>query len=556
MLPLLASRQTSASAPASATAMRPLALAVASALAACGALWPLATQAALTENLTTSVVAMSLGNAVTADPPGIASIHFNPAGLARLTGDSESIHNFVASIRTSASFTPGANFDIGGWRDDPLSNTRTGPVRQIMFVPGYGVPGWRLPAVAVPGVGMAWNKAGSPWTFATDSYMSQAMSLDRTTDPNDPGQYQGRQEQIQRLVYLSPSVGYKYSDTLRFGVSVPIAHAAFVVDTNMRFPNELLGVFGQLQKGWCPEDGGNIIDVLGFGVCGGGKEGMVSPFKKAANMRLEMTAPFDPTINLGVLWEPNPRFALGVVYQGGSKTHYTGYYQFDTEPMLRNFVRGMNASLLGPIAGATLGFPSSIPATQKGNMSAIIPFPSHLQVGIKLRPISMVQLNVDASYARWSEWDALRFQFDQSIKLLEVARLYGIPDSGKLVIPRGYKSLVNFAYGLQLFPFDRLALRFGFEPRKTSVPNDKIDLLAPLPNTKLLSAGLNFKVNKNLDISVTGSYMKGRYNVPANTDCNLNCSNFLNIIYNPYAGQNVNGDIHVRYVGFEINKRF
>ena len=124
------------------------------------------------------------------------------------------------------------------------------------------------------------------------------------------------------------------------------------------------------------------------------------------------------------------------------------------------------------------------------------------------------------------------------------------------MIPRGYKSLVNFAYGLQLFPFDRLALRFGFEPRKTSVPNDKIDLLAPLPNTKLLSAGLNFKVNKNLDISVTGSYMKGRYNVPANTDCNLNCSNFLNIIYNPYAGQNVNGDIHVRYVGFEINKRF
>jgi long-subunit fatty acid transport protein len=359
--------------------------------------------AALTENLTTSVVAMAMGNAVTADPPGIASIHFNPAGLARLEGDSESIHNFVASIRTGARFTPGEGFDVGGWRDDPLSNTSTGPVRQIMYVPGYGMPGWRLPAVAVPGVGMAWNKPGSPWTFATDSYMSQAMSLDRTTDPNDPGQYQGRQQQIQRLVYASPSVGYKYSDTLRFGVSVPIAHAAFVVDTNMRFPNELLGVFGQLQKGWCPEDGGNIIDVFGFGVCGGGKDGMVSPFKKAANMRLELTAPFDPTINLGVLWEPSPKFALGAVYQSGSKTHYTGSYVFKAEPMLRNFVRGMNASLLGPIAGAVLGFPSSIPAEQKGNMSAIIPFPAHLQVGVKLKPVKYVQLNVDASYARWSD---------------------------------------------------------------------------------------------------------------------------------------------------------
>jgi hypothetical protein len=33
--------------------------------------------------------------------------------------------------------------------------------------------------------------------------------------------------------------------------------------------------------------------------------------------------------------------------------------------MLRNFVRGMNASLLGPIAGAVLGFPSSIPASRR-----------------------------------------------------------------------------------------------------------------------------------------------------------------------------------------------
>jgi long-subunit fatty acid transport protein len=515
-----------------------------------------AAQAALTENLTTSVVAMAMGNAVTADPPGIASIHFNPAGLARMTGDSESIHNFVASIRTAASFTPGTGFDVGGWRDDPLSNTSTGPVRQVMYVPGYGMPGWRLPAVAVPGIGMSWNKPGSPWTFATEAYMAQAMSLDRTTDPNDPGQYQGRQLQIQRLVYASPAVGYKYSDTLRFGVAVPIAHAAFVVDTNMRFPNELLGVFGQLQKGWCPEDGGNIIDVFGFGVCGGGKDGMVNPFKKAANMRLELTAPFDPTINLGVLWEPRPWFALGAVYQGGSKTHYTGSYVFNTEPMLRNFVRGMNASLLGPIAGAVLGFPTSIPAQQKGNMSATIPFPAHVQIGIKLRPVKYVQLNVDASYAHWSEWDSLRFQFDQSIKLLEVARLYGIPDSGKLVIPRNYKSVVNFAYGLQLYPMERLQIRLGYEPRKTSVPANKIDLLAPLPNTKLLSAGIGFKLNKDTDINITGSYMSGRFITPANTDCNMNCNTFLNVIYNPFAGQDVKGDIHVRYFGFEINKRF
>jgi long-subunit fatty acid transport protein len=527
-------------------------LAVAAAAAVCAA----PARAALTENLTTSVTAMALGNAVTADPPGIDSIHFNPAGLARLSGDSESFHAFGASIRSASGFQAPPGFEVGGWSNDPVSGQSGGPVRQGMYVPAYGKPGWRLPGVIIPGVGMAWNKAGSPFTFATQSYMSQAMSLDRTKDVDDPAQFGGRQVQLQRLVYLAPSLGYKFSDTLRFGVSVPIAHSAFVVDTNMRFPNELLGVFGKLQQGWCPEDGGNIIDTFGFGVCGGGKEGMVNPFKKAAHMRLEMTAPFDPTINLGVLWEPRPWFALGAVYQGGSKTNYSGTYVFNTEPMLRNFVHGLNASLLGPIAGAVLGFPSSIPAQQKGNLSATIPFPMHLQVGVKLKPVKYVQLNVDASYAKWGEWKELTFQFDQSIKLLEVARLYGIPNSSKLTIPRGYKSVLNFGFGLQLFPTEKLTLRMGYEPRKSSIPSDKIDLIAPLPDTKLYGLGLNYKLGKNSDISVSGAYMVGKFKVPANSDCNLNCNTFLNVIYNPYAGLDVSGDIRVRYMGVNFSHRF
>ena len=529
--------------------LRPAALAAAL-LCAPGA------HAALVENLTTSVVAMALGNAVTADPPGIDSVHFNPAGLARLQGDSAQHSAFGASIRSRATITRPDNFDIGGWKDDPLSGTTTGPMRQAMYVPGYGMPGWRLPGVIVPSLGFAWNKPGSPWTFATNSYMAQAISLDRTKDVNDPGRFDGRQIQLQRLVYASPAVGYKYSDTLRFGAAVPIAHSAFVVDTHMRFPNELLGIFGKLQQGWCPESGGNIIDTFGFGLCGGGKDGMVNPFKKAAAMRLEMTAPVDPTLNLGVLWEPKPWFALGAVYQGGSRSRYTGKYEFDTEPMLRNFVKGLNSSLFGPVAGAILGMPTSIPEVQRGNMSATIPFPAHLQVGLKFKPVRFVQFNLDASYAKWSDWDQLVFEFDSSIRLLEVARLYGVPDSTKLKIPRGYKSVVNFGYGLQLFPLDSLTLRFGYEPRKSSVPENKIDLIAPLPDTKLMSFGLAYRINQHFDVNLTATYMKGKFNTPAETSDNMNSSKFLNIIYNPYAGQDVAGDIKVRYVGFSLNHHF
>ena len=43
-------------------------------------------QAQLAQNLTIHPKALALGNAVTADPPGVMAIHYNPAGLTRLDG--------------------------------------------------------------------------------------------------------------------------------------------------------------------------------------------------------------------------------------------------------------------------------------------------------------------------------------------------------------------------------------------------------------------------------------------------------------------------------------
>ena len=168
----------------------------------------------------------------------------------------------------------------------------------------------------------------------------------------------------------------------------------------------------------------------------------------------------------------------------------------------------------------------------------------------------MIGLAVAPDQSLDSDWNQLTFEFDQSIKLLEVARLYGIADSTRLKIPRGYKSVLNMGYGLQLFPFEGMALRFGYEPRKTSVPANKIDLIAPLPDTKLYSFGLNWRISKQYELNLTGSYMQGKFNAPAESSDNMNSSKFLNIIYNPYAGHDVAGDIKVRYVGFSLIERF
>jgi long-subunit fatty acid transport protein len=515
-----------------------------------------AARAGVTDNLATGAVAMSLGNAVTADPPGIESIHYNPAGLARLNGINHVDTVFGASIRNHNKFASAPDIDIGGFKDDPINGKESGPVRQAMALPFIGIPKARLPAVVVPGMGVAYNAPDSRWTFGTMVYLSQAMSMDRTKDPDDPARFDGRLVQLQRLVYLSPAAGYKVSDTLRIGISVPIAYANFAINTDFRAPNKLLGTVGSLQKGVCPNGNGTVIDTLTFGLCGGGPEGMIDPFKRAANINFDMQASFDPTVNIGVLWEPKKWFALGVVYQGGARTTYTGRYAFHADPMLRQFTKGLNSSLLGPIVAGITGLPQEIPEYQTGNMTAQVPFPWRVQAGIKLMATDYVQLNADVSYADWAQWNQLTFKFDQSIKLLELARLFGYADSSQATFQMGFKSVVNYSFGAQLHLSKKLSLRAGYEPRKSSIPGDKLSLLAPLPDTKLRSVGLRYRFNNGSELNLAASYLKGSYHIPARTDCNLNCDGFFNVIYNPYAATTVSGNLVVRYAGLSYTRPF
>lgn len=516
--------------------------------------------AALTDNLATSVVAMSLGNAVTADPPGIDSIHFNPAGLARIEGNIKTDAIFSASLRVNAQLTQPAGFDIGGWKEDPLVKTasgnfgRTGKTEQTLFIPGVGVPKFSLPAAIAATLGFAINNPGSPWTFATNVYASEAAPI-RRNDPNDPARYMGKSVVLQRLALMSPSVGYKISDTLRVGLAIPLSHQGFQLDTDVRFPNKLLGIIGKLQDAWCG-DNGHVIDAFTFGLCGGGKEGRLRPFNKVANMNFQMTSPLEPTYNLGILWEPKNWFALGATYQSGANSTLTGHYEFQTEPMLPKFVDGMYHSLLGPVLASMLGFPTSIPPVQSGNVTMKLPFPEHYQVGLKFKPHDRFQFNVDANYSNWARWNKLTMEFDQTVSLLQMARMFGQADASKLSLPRGYKSVVHFGFGAEIGLTKALKLRLGYEPRKSSIPQSAFDLVAPLPDLKVRSIGIGYEKKDGLKLDATVSYAKGKYNIPANGSCNLNCDNFFNVIYNPFAGLDVSGETILRYVGVLITKPF
>ena len=65
----------------------------------------------------------------------------------------------------------------------------------------------------------------------------------------------GKSVVLQRLTLLSPSVATKFPTPLRVGLAIPISHQGFQLNTDVRFPNKLLGMIGKLQDAWCGDNG-------------------------------------------------------------------------------------------------------------------------------------------------------------------------------------------------------------------------------------------------------------------------------------------------------------
>jgi hypothetical protein len=77
-----------------------------------------------------------------------------------------------------------------------------------------------------------------------------------------------------------------------------------------------------------------------------------------------------------------------------------------------------------------------------------------------------------------------------------------------------------------------------------------------MPDLPVKSIGFSYAMKDGMKLETGFSYARGRFNVPANTDCNLNCDNFFNVIYNPYAGLDVSGTLVLRYFGLKLTQPF
>ena len=531
--------------------------------------------AQLGQDLSVDLRSLTMGNAVTADPPGISAVHFNPAGLTKIEGLQTDVQGILANFAINRDFTAPAGYNVFGYSDDPLvcndgPEVATGictdfkgtvegnveyaslyvPILKKMVDLGPNTP------LAAPTAGIAYKPPGSKVTYATAMYAPLVAGFG--SEDGNPGNYMGQQVALERITYLSPSFGYQVNDHLSVGASFGMSYQAIAMKTDLRFPNEMIGVLRMVDDVVCGpfKDNGDIItDLLLFGICNA-KEGM-NPFNKLGSLDVSLEQSLSPSYNLGVLWEPTDDFSFGMVYQSEAKMRLRGKYLMNNAVAPQQLVAGLNSSATGQILAAILGFPGYVPNIESGLVAMDFKYPQHFKAGIKYNLFPDLQMNFDVGWTDFAAWDEFKFEFDRQISLLKVAKLLSNKVTDRsLALPLGFQSSWNWGIGFEYSATDRLKLRIGYEPRTSSIPDNKRNTMVPINNAQLFGLGAGYRFDQDTDIDLSLAFLRSRDDIPANTSTLANQTGVNNLLLNPYAGLDIKTNTKVTLLGINYRTRW
>lgn len=531
-------------------------------------------QAQLATNLTIDLRALSLGNAVTADPPGVSAVHYNPAGLAKLEGRHADLQLLAANFAIKSNFTAPPGYGVFGYSDDPIvcndaphdgedrcssfhrANSEVAGVSlyvpimdDIVDLPA-GIP------VAAPLFGFSIKPPGSKFTFANAMYAPMVAGFYRNS--GDPGNFLGQRVAMERITLLSPSVAYQLTDEVAIGASIGLSYQAIALETDFRSPNELLGILRLVDEEICPPFKGQsnvVVDLFLFGFCNAEKG--VGPFDNLATLSVSMQQSLSPTYNLGVLWEPSEDFAWGMVYQSQARMHLHGKFSVNYSDGVQDLFNAVGQSPTGQILLAVLGMPTYVPPQETGLISMDLVYPAHFQTGIKYKIMPNLQINFDIGWTDYAKWSAFNLNFDRTASVLQLARLLAPgTTSTSLSMPLGYQSPWGWGIGLEYSWNERLKFRMGFEPRNSAIPDNKRSSLVPINQAQMYGLGLGYQFDRDTDIDLTMMYLYSKDGIPANTSCNVNCTGIDNIVYNPYAGLDVQTKATISMVGIAYRTKW
>ncbi|GAB6095381.1 outer membrane protein transport protein [Desulfatiferula olefinivorans] len=505
------------------------------------------------EQMAIATRGISLANTCTADPPGILSIHYNPAGLSRLNDGktfTQAVSLPVILITTGVEADPDAPNFLGDYgpnaedpaKRDPLAGTEgtTGP---LMYIPIYNDT---IPFLVGPTIGLSTREPDSKWTFAVASYAPFAVGLTHE-DSDDPLRFAAKSVVQQHLIYAAPSFSYRIDDQWSVGLSVGMGQTATYATMDMRSPSDMIAltrVLGESTEGLeIPIISEMTLPSPWFG-------GGVAPYDKVGQISLKLRDDFSPSYNLGLLWEPKNWFSLGICYQSEIKLEMTGRYSMLHSPQFSAMMNWLSQGVVLPVSAAMLNLPTSGEDQYGYVTSTSFTYPQRVQLGIKLQPFKQLKWLIDLHWAEWSVVEEDRFTFDQPLSLLRFVNIMGYGEEpDQMVLKRDFESTLHWSTALEIMPTDALTLRLGYEFRPTSVQDKYYDGLYALPDLHNIGTGLGIKMDNGIELDLAFAYIFNEsYTVPNNSSLQMNSDDWTRPVYNPFTGLDYHQETKV-YVG-------
>ncbi|MFA5323749.1 MAG: outer membrane protein transport protein [Smithella sp.] len=506
-------------------------------------------QAAFMESIAIDPEAIALANTVTANPPGIASIHYNPAGLSLLgDGNYISMGALPVFLKKTSRFKQNNDYeefhDFEGNTIHDSLNGKEGTSTGQMYLP---ILDTTLDALAAPVFGVSHRSPGSKWTFAYSTYVPYAGGW--KGDDDDPSRYGGQSVYLQHLIYAAPAVSYRVNNNLSIGASFALGQTAMGASMDARAPNEIVNitkVLGDATQGMSTP----IFDLtIPMPLFGGG----LGPYDDIGKVSFAMRDDFSPSFNLGVLWEPFDWLAFGVSYNSPVKVNLSGRYSIQYSDDFQNMVAWSGSTAIMQIISMVFDLPYEATAEQTGAVETEMEFPQMVNFGIKVKPTKRLSLMADGHWANWSCVKDNNLVFDQKIQLLQLSKFMGYAEgSYNIVMKRDLKDTLNWSVGAEYQLLDWLALRAGYENRTASTQDLYYDLLYALPTVDYYGAGLGIKWN-NIDIDLALGYLVNKsYKLRSDTSVNMNSEILGSGFNNPYRGLDYEQETSFIVVGAKL----
>lgn len=500
---------------------------------------------AVTENLSmANAKAAGMAYSVTADPPGVDSVFYNPAGLARVRRREAQINllyidpDYAVDIGSHSQALDDCVDGVtcpGNLSDDifydEAENSESSTHAIVAVLPQGGLTD--LPIGLLPFGGIA-VPISSNITFGTSVFSTTTAGYQR--DDDDPGRFFAKQLALTRFVYFSPTVGVKLNDNLSVGFGISLSYFGIGLDMPMRLPHAATAIVGEFQDQLgCFDDSGET--GLPISLCGG----LLGPYSELINLSLEVDETMSVTYQLGVLWDITPWFSWGMSYQSGITDHLRGEAQIEYSDNWQGFFSDLTSA--GASNLVTSLIPSGTHSRETSDVIVDMTLPAYFSTGISLQLTPSVKINLDAKMSTWGDTETLDVTFENPD--LELMTLIGTLDqllaletatSDSISVPLYFEDTWSWSMGIEYAYSDRLTLRTGYEDRRTSIPNDRQTVLVPLSDIDVYAVGFSYVIDGISEVDVAFSYYVPKpEHVEAGASANSNSGEVKDIIYNPYA---------------------